>query len=188
MKKTTSICDCGCGQVTSPGKLRIRGHHSKRKPATIAQTIRRFFRYVRKQEDGCWIWTGGKSGSRCPYGAFRAHGHQIRAHIWSYWTFREEITDGMCVCHSCDVYGCVNPDHLWLGTKADNNMDRDMKGRTVHVVGSSHHAAKLDEKDVRDIRVRLSRGESLSVVSRTFGVSRCTISDIKAGRTWTHVS
>ena len=70
----------------------------------------RFLKYVEKQEDGCWLWTGAIRGNgRNEYGAFWANGTQ-RAHIVSYvWTHGEPNAD---LHHTCDVSMCVNPDHV----------------------------------------------------------------------------
>ena len=144
--------------------------------------------YVRKDESGCWIWVGGKCAKRMPYGSFRAFGKMTKAHIFSYAMFRGQVPQGMCVCHTCDVCECVNPDHLWIGTKAENNRDRDAKGRSVKVCGSSHHASRLRERDVREIRVLIKEGERIADIARYFTVSDSAISDIVAGRTWRHVS
>lgn len=70
----------------------------------------RFFRYVEKRDDGCWVWIGARRGNgRNEYGAFWANGTQ-RAHIVSYvWTYGEPNCD---LHHSCAEPLCVNPEHL----------------------------------------------------------------------------
>src|SRR3954471_18471885 len=75
---------------------------------------------------GCWIWLRGCSGDG--YGAARADGKSIRAHRLSWIAYRGAIPAGMHVLHQCDIPTCVNPDHLWLGTHADNMADRSRKG------------------------------------------------------------
>src|SRR3990167_3308464 len=89
----------------------------------------RFFRYVNKQDDGCWLWMAAKThfgygqlGSECGK-------TKVQAHRVSYKIFKGEIPKGMCVLHSCDVPACVNPEHLWLGTKYENTQDMIKKGR-----------------------------------------------------------
>lgn len=84
--------------------------------------------------DGCWLWTGSRSGNNkrpeSLYGSFYlGSGKKIRAHRYSYEISKGSIPEGMLVCHSCDTPLCVNPDHLWLGTSADNNKDCLDKGR-----------------------------------------------------------
>lgn len=76
---------------------------------------------------GCWIWTGACGGDG--YGNTTVDGKQIGAHRLSWTAFRGPIPAGIHVLHHCDISSCVNPDHLWLGTHADNMADRSRKGR-----------------------------------------------------------
>ena len=93
---------------------------------------------------GCWMWTLAltpKGYARAAVNCVRHYGHRL---AWQ--LARGPIPDGLCVCHSCDVLHaeplayrrCVNPDHLWLGTNADNTADMIAKGRAVYVRGERH--------------------------------------------------
>lgn len=75
---------------------------------------------------GCWIWMRGRIYSG--YGTISINSKKTLVHRVSWTVFRSPIPDGMHVLHSCDVRSCVNPDHLWLGTHADNMRDRKAKG------------------------------------------------------------
>lgn len=75
----------------------------------------------------CWEWNAGKFTDG--YGCFHFEGKEIGAHRAAWRIHNGPIPNGALVCHHCDNPGCVNPDHLFLGTVTDNNHDRDKKGR-----------------------------------------------------------
>lgn len=81
--------------------------------------------------DACWPWTGSRF--RQGYGQFHIHGcNPVKAHRVAYFVSAGQDPGDLCVCHRCDNPPCCNPAHLFLGTIADNNADRDSKGRTVY--------------------------------------------------------
>jgi hypothetical protein len=82
--------------------------------------------------DGCWLWTD--SNSHSGYGVlFPFHKQPKRyAHRLAWELFVGPIPTGKCVLHTCDVRTCVNPDHLFVGTKGQNIMDAILKGRNPH--------------------------------------------------------
>lgn len=159
----------------------------------------RFMAKVAVQENGCWMWTGGKDrkgygkfsvgNSRNPDGTRR--NSMVSAHRVSYEMFKGPIGEGLFVLHKCDTPGCVNPEHLFLGTNIDNMLDMDAKGRRVNgpSYGSDHANAVLNEKQVMEIMKLLeSRSPTQRKIAEMYGVSRATINHIKTGRLWGHLT
>lgn len=138
---------------------------------------------IPEPNSGCWIWAGCVNSDG--YGAIGINGKAIGAHRVAYEQFVGPIAKGMHVLHRCDVRPCVNPDHLYLGTHADNMGDREQRGRANHKRGAEHPEAKLTEDQVRAIRVdpRLQRD-----IAASYGVSLALIGFIKTRRAWKHVA
>lgn len=123
---------------------------------------------------------------------------QGRAHRYSWEMHVGDIPAGLCVLHRCDTPACVRPDHLFLGTKADNNADMDHKGRRVrggslcglgeYKRGVTHHAAKLNEDTVREIRALRAAGASLSELAAKFEINQSAVWKATAGKSWRHVT
>jgi hypothetical protein len=142
---------------------------------------------------GCWPWTGGRF--RNGYGRFHIGDSAFGAHRVSYEIWNGPIGDGLCVCHSCDNRACVNPAHLWPGTKADNNRDMVEKGRSrqsdsskTRHLGESHGRAKLTNEQVREIRRRYEvGGVTLKALAAEFGVGISAVGRIVRRESWTHL-
>lgn len=98
---------------------------------------------------GCILWFKGTSSDG--YGALNINGKYFRAHRLSWIEANGPIPPGpkQCVCHKCDTPQCINPDHLWLGSKADNSADRDNKKRNYH--GEEHHMSKLSSCKILEV-------------------------------------
>lgn len=143
----------------------------------------RFLRYVKK-EPGCWKWLSYIDANG--YGRLNYKGRPMLASRISYLLHFGDIPDGMAVCHKCDNPSCTNPDHLFLGTQADNVADMEQKGRARKrgKTGTDHHSAKLTDDSIRDIR---GSGKSDAENAAKYGVSRATIHSIRLGKTWRHV-
>jgi hypothetical protein len=143
--------------------------------------------YAKPDPSGCTIWT--KSRDRFGYGYASVKGRRIYMHRFAWETVNGPIPAGLCALHKCDNPPCCNPDHLFIGTRRDNNADKMAKGRQSHGEphahrGSSHGHAKLTEQDVIAIRRDWISHES---VAARYGVSASLISMIRARKIWTHI-
>lgn len=136
-------------------------------------------------EEACWVWTGVLSGHN-RYGDFRlkvgGQIHRIRAHRFSWMIRFGPIPDDMRVCHRCDNPLCVRPDHLFLGTQAENVHDSARKGRK-----NAWGIQKLDASDVYQIRARVAAGHLQQDVAKAFGIARNTVSGIVHRKSWAHL-
>lgn len=142
--------------------------------------------YNRGPNDSCWEWSGAINEWGYGITSWRRLAHReafARAH--------GPIPDGLCVLHHCDNRKCVNPSHLWLGTRRDNTADMDAKGRRKSGTlgrpgrrGEAHHLAKLSWPIVRDMRRRASEGESAKQLAERFGVFHQHVRKILRGERW----
>lgn len=139
-----------------------------------------FWAYVDQQSD-CWLWTGYVSTDG--YGQLVYQRRKYKAHRLAYELTFGSIDPGMMVCHRCDTPLCCRPDHLFLGTNADNMADCVRKGRSAR--RSSHSQARLTEDAVVEIRERYAAGlDSQQSLADRFGVHRTTIGHVVRGGTW----
>lgn len=135
---------------------------------------------------GCWLWAYARLESN-GYGRITVDGRTNGAHRVSWFAFKGQIPKGLSVLHRCDVRACINPEHLFLGTTGENNTDRAQKGRNAVRVGERNTAATLTVDDVLAIREAIARGARQRALAAHYGVSPATITDIKKGRSWTHI-
>lgn len=169
-----------------------------------------------KQIGQCWVWTASASKRRNgsgPYGSFAVAKHKIRrAHRVSWEMANGAIPTGLDVLHSCDNPLCVRPDHLFLGTDADNANDRETKGRGVYLygnmngsrlhpetrargdrngrrrhperfpVGEDSPGAKFSDETVREVRSLRAEGAGFTDIGRRFGMHRETARRMCAGK------
>jgi hypothetical protein len=144
----------------------------------------RFWGRVQKADgDACWTWAGSHTGTG--YGKLRAHGRIELAHRVAWELTKGASAGDLCVCHRCDNPGCVRPDHMFLGTHADNMKDAVAKGRKNESRGVDHYATALDEAAIRAIR---ASSESSRVIGPRFGVAASTVRSIRNRKSWQHVA
>lgn len=149
----------------------------------------RFEYYIERSSDPdqCWGWNGPKNHS---YGVLGSGYSDVRVHRLVWEKEFGPIPEGMQVCHSCDNPPCCNPRHLFLGTQADNNADKESKGRGTKppkMVGIDHFNAKLTDSDILDIQQLLEWGMLQRSIGVRYGVHQTLISLIKGRKIWTHV-
>lgn len=140
----------------------------------------------------CWLWQGGKQSAG--YGtlgplAIGRKGSSLLAHRVAYEAFYGAIPAGLFVCHSCDTRACARPDHLFVGSNADNMQDMLRKGRGGFIShpermprGESHGCARLTRVQVAEIRA--AQGIKQRDLAKQYGVTQGTIQKIRAGDRW----
>lgn len=134
---------------------------------------------VIKSPSGCWLFTGARTTAG--YGQVSG----TYAHRLSFEMHKGTIPDGLCVLHRCDVPNCVNPKHLFTGTKADNNRDKSEKGRAPN--GENASWSKLTDANCAEIRAtyvkgnRWRTGGNCKALATRFGVAPNLITRIAHG-------
>lgn len=149
---------------------------------SVNQLLERFMVKVHKTPD-CWQWNAGKD--RYGYGVFYGPPKTLRAHRVAYELFIGAIPKGKCVLHHCDNPTCVNPNHLFLGTQAENNADMTIKNRQAH--GERVPTAKLTRHEVQEIRALYrpqSRIFGSYALGRRYGIAPSSILRIVKGVRW----
>lgn len=147
-------------------------------PQLTPKNIAHFWSKVAVLSDTqCWKWQGptGRDG----YGrfSFRTNGviHNVMSHRAAYLLCHQTNPGDLLVLHRCDTPQCCNPDHLFLGTDADNADDRNRKGRTK---------GKLTYKDVCAIRTAYAGGSDQQSIAAAYGITQSNVSRILDMQTW----
>jgi hypothetical protein len=138
-------------------------------------------------ENGCWICCIGL-GVNDPYGRVRINGTRISVanHRASWMVYKGSIPKGLCVLHTCDTPSCINPNHLFLGSRADNAADMVAKGRSSR--GEKRSAAYLTDEQVLDIRSLWAAGlHTQTQIGEMCGTNRGNVNNIVHRKTWKHI-
>ena len=156
---------------------------------TVRPAAERLWAHVVKG-DLCWNWTGARTSFG--HGVIGLPGKRTgRAHRVSWEMHNGPIPKGMFVLHHCDNPRCVRPDHLFLGTAADNHRDCVSKGRAVKppvLRGRKNPSAVLTPKMVRKIRGTPRAYGYQQRLSAELGVSTYAIKRVANGDTWRHIA
>lgn len=135
---------------------------------------------------GCLLWIGSYNSGG--YGRVTCEdGRRLLAHRVAWMEEHGQIPDGLGVLHYCDVPPCINVDHLFLGTQADNDADMWAKGRGKVPAprrGSTNPRSILTEVDIPTIR---EDRRILRVIAEEYGVDPSLIWLVKQRKAWGHV-
>lgn len=198
----TNCYTCGTSISREPSRVRARmycSHTCRAKDAPTIDPVERFWLHVQKS-DGCWLWTGERTAHG--YGrVWVSRKDRPQAHRFSYELHYGPIPDGLHVCHHCDTPLCIRPDHLFLGTDADNMQDAAAKGRVPH--GESHWTTRTPEKAPRGERngqAKLMPAQVLAIradyatglqthdsLALTYGIGRTQILRIVNRQRWKNI-
>ena len=130
----------------------------------------------------CIEWTGCRDSFG--YGMRKVNGKVRRLHLIAFEEANGPIPDGMVVRHKCDNPACYNPEHLELGTRAENNHDRDVRGRTAK--GVRHGSSKLTPEIIQEAKMLYAGGGwTHRSLGKKYGVSHRTLARAIGGETWT---
>ncbi len=156
---------------------------------SFQQKVNRFWHKAKLTADPerCWIWQGRLLPSGYGESNFQINDKYARlTHRIAYFIFFGADPGKFCVCHKCDNRACVNPNHLFLGTHADNSADMVKKQRSSF--GTKNGQSKLTPEIVKEIYTRILNGGQQNLLAKEFNVSTGTIRDIKFGKRWKYLN
>lgn len=193
MAKPVELACERCGKLfTVPAWMVTKGRRFCEDKCRAQDPMKTMLSRVRKEENGCWTYTGliGTGG----YGQIGVRGVKHNTHrlMWILHN-KQEPPDGQVVRHTCiGNPACINPDHLIIGTPLQNVHDCIDQGRFVITKGTERSTAKLTEDIVREIRALRkpndgSRPVSYYKLAKRFGVSYSAVYFAAKGIQWKHV-
>lgn len=149
------------------------------KPAQRFKRGTPFWDRVDRSGDGCWEWLG----SRQDHGYARVwfNGAKVYVHRRAFELAVGPIPPGLVVCHHCDNPSCCRPDHLFLGTQADNVADMVAKGRLAVRHGERNPRAKFSDALIARARRLSASGLAPHEVSERTGISATYVGRLALG-------
>lgn len=175
------FCSKPCQHVVAGRMSGITKHNkwnSESKEETYMNLRKSFETFFEKTIDGsCWLWSFKNGKKSFDYGNFSFRGKKYKSNRVAWIVYRGEIPKGLYVLHTCDVRYCVNPDHLFLGTHADNMKDMALKKR-------AKPRTKLTPDQVLDIAKALDLGATTVQLAKEYNVTSTCIWYIKHKRCW----
>ena len=156
---------------------------------------------ISPDKNGCKIWPRGKRDGYANAWIKDCGDTLVTREILSK-KLGYRLPSHLYACHTCDIRACVNPEHLWAGTLQENIADMTKKGRAgmkgrkgkqhptsgYQLRGEAHSKSKLTETSVKEIIIRLQKGENCNDISKSYGISSSTVYDIKRNWTWKHIT
>lgn len=182
--------------IAAVDKIRRSERARPRKPPSHygplpGDPLKRFLKYVTiGTPTECWVWRGAGLRSGAGYGRFWvAKGRNVNASRFIYEYLYGALHSDIFVCHKCDNPSCVNPFHLFPGTRRDNVIDAINKGRQPWQTALVYRPyAKLTPDIVRSVRTACTMGASMRAQARIVGVSEATIRSVVHRETWLEVA
>lgn len=176
----------GCRKETENGRSTCEMHYMRMKRNGDYYNLKKRTKPITFDinKDGCFV-VNSLTPTKKGYFLITIYGNRRTVHRHIYEECFGFIPEGLVVRHKCDNPGCVNPEHLELGTQMDNV--RDAVERDRHPAGSRHGMSKLNERQVGGIKSMLRQGQKNKDLAIIFNVDRDTISNIKTGRIWKKV-
>lgn len=157
--------------------------------ADLERTRPRFEAKVRKEPNSCWCWMGSKN--KDGRGSASIKGLRIYASHLAWMIYRgEEVPKGKSLCHTCDIPTCVNPEHLYVGTQANNMQDVWDRNRRPRLRGSKSPNSRISEQIVSSLReeyVSGKRGRGTRALARKYGISKSQAWNIVSKSQWKDV-
>ena len=150
-----------------------------RLPTTLKEVEQRFLSKVQICENGCHEWHGAMQANG--YGRFNPFGKSMYAHRFVALMKYGKLSGSKDVCHTCDNRKCVNPDHLFIGTRKENMEDCVAKNRQAK---GEKLSKRFCEADILEIRRLAKNGLKIKQISEQFGASKTTIRHIVNNETW----